>query len=301
MKKVNLATTGAQVTSVGDIAIALATSQALASRGVVVHETSGPFNPNQKTVVGGGHILGADPKAKNGMFNPFRIPGSHLLNAVGIRVHEPITLGFTYLKDYRYLSVRDGVSKTVIERSLNKSRDIHLVPDPAMLIKPTPLKIVSRLPELGWLLNEKDYVCVHAVDTIVDMKNIPSSAISVETQPWLQRGFCYRWRSVPRIHSPEIISSVVSRASMVVTRSLHLAIFALTNGIPFCCVVYGRDPQSEKLRNYFLRARFEECLYSGTNPIRYIERNITEEKLQNVRVSEIQRCGRHFDRMVKNI
>jgi hypothetical protein len=299
MKRVNLETVGVCTTSVGDVAIALATIHALGKRGVIVLESAQNPDPNITTVVGGGHLLTADPSLKK--LQSYRVPGAHLLNAVGVRVHESLELGFDYLMDYRYLSVRDGVSKTVLERSLKQSRDIHLVPDPAMLLKPTPMSIVSRLPGMEWLEREKDFVCVHAVDDIPKLKNLPSSAIAVETQPWLQRGETFRWRSVPRTHSPEIISGIVSQASKVVTRSLHLAIFALTNAIPFCCIVYGKDPQSEKLRNYFMRAGFEECLYSGDDPVRYIETNIPDNKLELVRKSEVQRCERHFDRLVKNI
>lgn len=300
--EVHLATTGASITSVGDIAIAMATTQSLVTRGVAVYETCRKPVLSQKPtlVIGGGHILPQERGCRNGLYDQFLVKGKHILNSVGVRVHELQNHSWEYLENYRYLSVRDVPSFESIRKHV-PAKEIYLTPCPATLLKPMEFEEMVKLPDFEWLEQEQNYVLIHPVDNLRLMRNIPGDAIAIETQPWLQRVSNSRWRSVPYTHSPEVLASVVSRASMVITRSLHLAIFAISNGIPFCCHTLKQDAQTEKLKSYFQRARFTQCLYEGDNPVEYIQKNISKKQVEELRDRETIECDTHFDRMVQSL
>jgi hypothetical protein len=302
IKKVALATTGWQVFSLGDTALTVATSQHLAKRGVAVFETPGPLARAHQTVIGGGHIISPQLGAKEGMFNSFRLPGRHLLNTVGIRLHEMQHQNATwsYLKDYSYISVRDQESAIYLKNQ-GVLQKIHVAPCAASLLRPMSFELLTRLPGFEWLLDEKDYVIVHPVDNIPKMKKLPVDCLAIETQPWLQRDNSTRWRSLPLTQSPFLVCSAISRARAVVTRSLHLAIFALSNGVPFCCIDNGKDPQSQKLRWYFHRAGIPEVMCDDQNPMEHIRQNVSRKKIEKVALREKEKCEEHFDRMVRFI
>jgi hypothetical protein len=89
--------------STGDVAIARATAAGLAARGVFVTE---PVFASCRLpcVIGGGHLLGP---AGDPMCGHFRVAGPHVLNAAGVREDGR---DFGYLREYRYLAVRDEFS-----------------------------------------------------------------------------------------------------------------------------------------------------------------------------------------------
>lgn len=279
MPTVELLTAGSWLYSVGDIATAQATANELAMRGVSV-VTMDQATQNRTAVIGGGHVLGHMPH-----LNHFIVTGRHILNAVG--AHRSGDYG--YLREYRYLSVRDHESADIIGQSC------AVVPCPAIMLEPSPI----MLRELG-TRRRGGHVVVHrdlSVARSVERQTL--DMLVVDPQPLRNCPWPLGGREMPASPFPTMIIAAMQGAHAVVTRSLHLSIFALCAGVPFACIDLGDEPQSNKLRNYWRRANMEDVMYDGDNPVHHAVSRAHDW----LKCRDRQRfaVGKHFDDMVVSL
>lgn len=271
---IDVLTTANWMFSLGDMATSLATVNALSEMGVptvAVDEHRG-----NTTVIGGGHCLGHMPQLKH-----FIVPGPHLLNAVG--VHDTEDADWSYLKEYKYLSVRDQVSADIL------GIPCHLVPCPAVLLEPTKQQRISAgVRRNGHIVVHKDPVCERAIAG----RSLGTLHV-VDPQP--ERNIV--WNSggtiIPIAHDPRLLIASMEGAHAVVTRSLHLSIFAMAANVPFCCIDTGDEPQSNKMRTYWKRAGIPEVMYDGDNPVHHA---VSVDSMK-VREREINLAKDHIESM----
>lgn len=279
MKRViDVLTTANWQFSLGDIASCMATMEQLAQRGVPVRSVD-EWNQVNTTIIGGGHVLGHMPQLQH-----FIVPGEHLLNAVGAHdTGEP----FEYLKEYIYLSVRDDISRQII------GLDAELVPCPATLLKPSRLHRQMYGPRRpGHVVVHKDPVCERAIEN-----RSLGGVLVVDPQPHRKVAWKSGGNMFDVVHDPRAIIAAMEGAHAVITRSLHLSIFALVAGVPFACIDTGDEPQSNKMRAYWKRAGIPEVMTDSANPIhRALE---LQSKLDGVRAAEITRSIQHCENMAK--
>jgi len=291
--------------SIGDITIASETSRQFALRGITcLEDPLTKVSDGEVAVIGGGHVItGANHVAigKSSSGNPgrstlnvFRPPGKHLMSSVGVRLRDKPDCDMSYLSEYRYLSARDSGSCEFLERS--SRQEVHSVPCVASLSQSMHVNDVVSLHGFEWIRQRiGSYVVVHSDHTLLQYEI--RDGIRMETQGWINRPVGGKMPVVPVSSSPYVVSGVISGARAVVTRSLHMAIFALSNRVPFCCIDCGDDEQTEKLRSYFSRAGIPQVMYSGSDPVKYAVGNITRETLDAVQAKEIESCTNHFDAM----
>lgn len=128
----------------GDVAIGLSVKKILREIGVEFDELfPGNFNPNDydTIVIGGGHIIRPSPDF---FYDKFKVPGKHILNAVGI-LDSPDDLH--YLNDYKYVTVRTSWDK---ERLSYLEKDVHVIPCTTMLLEDLKdIPLTPKSPSLG--------------------------------------------------------------------------------------------------------------------------------------------------------
>lgn len=248
MQSVDLLTVGSWLFSVGDIATAKATQNELAKRDIPVVTVDRSEN-GRTTVIGGGHVLGHMPHLSH-----FIVSGRHILNAVG--AHR--SGDYSYLKEYRYLSVRDHESAAIIDQPC------AVVPCPAILLEPSDIVIREVARRRG------GHVVVHrdlAVARAIEKQSL--DMLVVDPQPLRKCPWTLGGREMETTHCPELMIAAIIGAHAVITRSLHLSIFALCAGVPFACIDLGDEPQSNKLRHYWHRAGMADVMYDGNDPVRH--------------------------------
>lgn len=249
MQTVELLTAGSWLYSVGDIATAKATARELAIRGIPVVEVD-QATQTRTAVIGGGHVLGHMPHLEH-----FIVPGRHVLNAVG--AHR--SGDYSYLSEYRYLSVRDHDSAEIIGHKCS------VVPCPAIILEPSPI----TLREVG-IRQRGGHVVVHRDPCVARALERQSlDMLVVDPQPLRHCPWMLGGHEVPPSPFPEVMIAALLGAHACVTRSLHLSIFALCAGVPFACLDIGDEPQSNKLRAYWKRADMEDVMYDGDDPVRH--------------------------------
>ena len=125
--------------------------------------------------------------------------------------------------------------------------------------------------------------------------------VAVDPQAWRQ----YPWRGpalqLPWTHSPAVMLAVVAGARAVVTYSLHLAIFALSQSVPFAVVDLGADDgQSNKIRRYLARAGLEDAMNpQGDDPLRRAES--LRDRVAAVAAAERAEAAEHLDDVVRAV
>jgi hypothetical protein len=187
--------------------------------------------------------------------------------------------------------VRDEFSADVIGLP-----GVQIVPCPATLLRPLARDFVSSMAGFEFLkrFEPREYIVIHATGELERLAGgLRRPIVAVDPQPWARRAWKVPCPSAPPTHSPEVLLTIVAGAEAVVTRSLHLAIFALTAGVPFCIVDGRGDPQTLKLRRYFARAGLSAAVYSGNDPVAHALELAGE--IENVRTAEVRRASESLD------
>jgi hypothetical protein len=249
-------------------------------RGVPVRRVSA--YRGQRTIIGGGDLIGYHTHGS--MYQP---DGPHLLNAVGARGKSLRSV----FAGYSYRSARDVRSAEII------GGDCHLVPCPATLIEPIPFSMACAVPRFGPLRTIGEYIVIHARPELYGFANGETeyNIIAIEPAPYAWTTWEAAGWLLPMTHSPELIAAVVAGSQAVVTLSLHLSIFALSCGVPFCCPIAGG--QHDKVRGYWERAGLPEVMYTGEHPVAHAL--TISEKIQQVRASERKLARLHLDAMAE--
>jgi len=249
--------------SLGDVATERATIDHLGGRGVPTRQVlpsaspAGPGPSPAALVVGGGDLLTcpSDPVWRSAL-DRYCIPGRHLLNAVGLDPDRVLDRDrYAHLADYRLLSCRDEPGAEFIAEVTG--RDVSLVPCPATLVAPAEFAVLGQLPgyeEVG-RLRPGGFAVVHrhpAMEVAVAALRSQMPVVTVDMQRWRRYPLIGEDVALPS-HDPCVAMALVAEAAVVVTISLHLAIFAIGSGTPLAVLDQG-DPQGKKVKRYLERA-----------------------------------------------
>jgi len=226
-----------------------------------------PFNLNPSDystfIIGGGQVLRT---ASDIFYQSFRIPGPHILNAVGI--HEPDQL--EYLRDYRLVSVRS-----------NAERDTLCSNVPGLRVEVSPCNTILLDEYFQTEINRsrsKRQENMDAIGIHLNNKTITKSPGLIKA---LRELSCkYRIVFVPFTHyendsflmeklSSWLPGSSVSTARQVISAyaeiggframissSMHAAMFAYAQQVPVLAF-----PQDNKIRYFFGERGFPESFY----------------------------------------
>jgi hypothetical protein len=219
----------------GDIAIGLASRDLLASRGVIA-ENVNPFHTrNSGThLIGGGELIRT---SHNHFYDHFRLPGDHILNAVGVNYAAD---QLDYLRGYRFVSARSSREAEVLEK---------FVPNVEVLPCATTLwgKQIARSmhkesePTLGIHLVPHSYRVIEGLSQLIN--SIQMRKVFFSFTPY--NGDIEFMRALPLdltnssfavAGSPEEVFHQIGQFSSVITTSLHASIFAYTQNIPFVSI-----------------------------------------------------------------
>ena len=242
--------------SIGDIATADVTLDRLATSGIPARHVSAPEDECDFLIIGGGEVLQPVSEGRSRLWEQFQVPGAHILNACGIAdgLHD-----FGFLADYRLVAVRD---RDAAARVRPNRPDVSCVPCPATLVQPLDWDFVRTLPDYAHLnsLQPHEYVVVHRHPALAPLsRTIDMPVLAIDAQAFKRYRWTGRGLSLPTTHSSRVVQTFVSNAAVVVTNSLHLAIFAIGAAVPFVAVDLG-DHQSNKIRRYLERAQLDESM-----------------------------------------
>lgn len=248
--------------SLGDIAIGAGTLDALSQLGVPARAVDGPGEllADDVLVIGGGDLLTPAPPGEWwDALSAYRVAGNHILNGAGLDVDSVSSVNqYRYLQDYRLVSVRDEPAADLLSRVVD---DVQVVPCLATLTPTIPWDDLVCRPGYENLrhLTPGTFDVIHRHPDLEELaKRTGRPSVVLDMQAWQN----HKWDG-PGIQvttrSAQVGVSIVAHSRQVVTRSLHLAIFALAGARPFAVLDPG-DRQSRKCRAYLRRAGAESAV-----------------------------------------
>jgi hypothetical protein len=206
-------------------------------------------------LIGGGFLL-RDPG--DSFYDRFRVPGNHVLHAVGTATSKDLG----YLAEYRKVTVRSESDRRRLAAGL-PDVPIEVVPDPTLLLQPV---------DLGDLVIPENSVGVHVVaDTLRDcdgiqevLDGIPEHKVAI---PFTHYNYDLRLMEKMNVQgdyeflvelSPAELFTVIGRMKYVVVSSLHATIFAYSQNVPF--LTFYQD----KVHDYLVDRGLERYIFRNT-------------------------------------
>ena len=257
----------------GDVAIGLSVKKILRGMEVDFDELiPGNFNPNdyETIIIGGGHLLRPSPDL---FYDKFKIPGNHILNAVGI-VDFPKDLH--YLEDYRYISVRSSGDR---EKLSYIKKDVKVIPCTSMLLedlKDFPLK--PKKPSIGIHLLPNFFNEDDEKRFIEWASTLPFTIYFIPITLYIH-DFTYFRKLNSKIKNsillpilkPLEIFTFIGRLDYFISCSLHGAIFSYVHNVPFLLV------NGEKMR-YFMEDRgIQQYLFTNFHELKCLFEHISRD------------------------
>ena len=251
----------------GDMAIGLASAQALNDRGVV-SKVMDPFTPGlqRPLIVGGGDLIRAkgDP-----FYDLFRPRGNNILNAAGVW-SKADDLG--YLTDYAFVSARSTREAEYLRKWVPEA---DVVPCSTTLLRSDHFAIpglTAGEPVVGIQLVPHSMRLIE--DLVPIINSIPHKKVFIpfthynadasfmNTLPFNRNNCIFLDRL-----DPLELHSVVGQMSQIVASSLHISIFAYSQNVPFVSI------RQEKIHNYFQdRGLAEHVAETGSELKQILER-----------------------------
>jgi hypothetical protein len=244
----------------GDVAIGLSLKKILSEIGIQFDELSpGKFDSDSydTIIIGGGHLIRPSPDF---FYDRFKVPGNHILNAVGI-VDAPQDLH--YLNKYKFISVRSSWDR---ERLCYIDKDVHVIPCTTMLLDDVEnIPIFPKKPSLG----------IHLLPNTLSKSEEREFAEWVSSLPFTvyflpitfyNKDYIYLKKLSSKIKNsvmlplmePREIFTYKGKLDYFISSSLHGGIFSYRHNIPFIMFNYN-----EKMF-YFMKDRGLEQ-YTFTN------------------------------------
>jgi len=301
MKKVELLTLGVWHFSVGDFARYEATSFKLGEAGIGVMPVSIPTG-NYPVIVDLGNLSWSwMPRFLKPIYANDEIRQPFALNAMAL---PDKSVEIALVKDCSYLSFRDQYSASIVEAYTDAQ--VTLTPCPSMFIKPFGDDLLRGLPQFKNLKSPymeyapKTYVAMDAHNDLRRLSKLVNKVIPIDSRPWETRDWKGSGRVFPLTHSAQILMSIISKAEVVVTCSLHIGILALAAGTPFVVYDVNNKPREYpivKSVRYWERAGFPEVIYHGKEPIEYALS--LKEKMLQVRREEFEKAEAHIQSLLR--
>ena len=253
--------------NIGDLAVGLSVKKILEDMGVNFEVLiPGNFNPKdyETIIIGGGYLLRPSPDF---FYDKFKIPGNHILNAVGI-VDSPKDLH--YLNDYRYITVRSFGDKSKIS---DIKKDVHVVPCTTMLLDDlNDFSLKPKKPNVGihlfpnFLNREDEEAFIKWASTLpFTIYFIPITHYAYD--------FIYLKELTSKIKNsvalpilkPLEIFTFIGRLDFFISCSLHGAIFSYVHNVPF--LLANMD---EKMRFFMEDREIQKHLFNNFEEIKSV-------------------------------
>ncbi|WP_206750214.1 polysaccharide pyruvyl transferase family protein [Cryobacterium sp. TMT1-3] len=255
----------------GDIAIGLASAQALNDRGIG-SQVVDPFHPKfpRQLIVGGGDLIRVkgDP-----YYDLFRPHGQNILNAAGVW-SEADDLG--YLTDYAFVSARTNreaeyLRKWVPEAAVVPCTTTVLRSDHFSIpgITPGEPVIGIQLVPHSMRLIEDLVPIINAIPhkkVFIPFTHYNADASFMKSLPF-DRDNCI---FLDRLSALEL-HSVVGQMTQVLASSLHISIFAYSQNVPFVSI------HQEKINNYFDDRGLDEHVVQTSSGLRQMLERLNME------------------------
>ena len=249
----------------GDVAVGISVKKILSEIGVEFDELfPGNFTPSDydTIIIGGGHIIRPSPDF---FYDKFKVPGQHVLNAVGI-LDSPQDLN--YLEDYKYLTVRSSWDK---ERLSYLKKEVHVVPCTTMLLEDLEdFPLILEGPSLGIHLLPNMFNGDQEAQFIEWVSSLPFTVYFIPITHYNQDCIYLKHLSTKiknsillPIMKPLEIFTLIGKLDYFIGCSLHGGIFAYRHNIPFTLFNYN-----EKML-YFMKDRgLERFTFTNFNEIK---------------------------------
>ena len=223
------------------------------------------FNQNKYSIViiGGGLLIRTKLDIQ---YDIYRVNGRHILNSMGIHQHP---LDLNYLNNYEYVTVRSQGDK---EKIRYLKIPVHVVPCTTLLLKDltnfpiqplSPSLCIHLLP--GTFAKNKNEFIEWANSLPYHIYFLPithycndiSYMESLQTK--ISNAVCY-----PKM-SPMEIFTLLGKFNLVISCSLHGAIFAYAHNIPFLLF----NPVHDRKMEFFMKDHnLESHLFTDFNSLR---------------------------------
>jgi len=252
--------------NVGDKAIRTVMEEFLTEQSVE-YEVLNPLSFDPKNyrivIVGGGHLL-RDPG--DPFYDNFRVAGKHILNAVGVSTNEAVE----YLNEYVYVSVR---SKGDWLRIRTVAKDIRIVPCPSVLMRGERSGVNVDRNSIGFHFHSASLAscpdCASFINAFPDHDKYFMSFTPYNGDMETMRLITKRVpgsKTIFREDSKHLFD-IVGRIGFMVCSSLHAAIFAHVNRVPF--IVF---PYVEKVREFMEDRGLERWMFTNSQEM-YLKLN----------------------------
>lgn len=229
----------------GDIAIGLASAQALSDRGII-SQVIDPFHPGppRPLIVGGGDLIRVkgDP-----FYDLFRPRGNNILNAAGVWSGAD---DLAYLADYAFVSARTSREAEYLRKWVPHA---EVVPCTTTVLRSDHFSIPGITPG-------EPVIGIHLVphsmrlieDLVPIINAIPHKKVFIPFTHYNADASFMRSLPFDRDNSIFLdqlnaleLHSVVGQMTHIVASSLHMSIFAFSQNVPFVSI------HQDKISNYF--------------------------------------------------
>jgi len=266
--------------NVGDKAIRIVMEEFLIEQGVEF-KVLNPFSFDHKDyriiIVGGGHLL-RDPGDL--FYDNFRVAGKHILNAVGVSTSKAVE----YLNEYVYVSVR---SKGDWQRISTLVKDIRIVPCPSVLMRGERCGVNVDRNSIGFHFHSASLAsCPDCASFINAFPNHSKYFMSFTPYNRDMETMRFISRRVPGSKTifgkdPKHLFDIVGRIGFMVCSSLHAAIFAYMNRVPF--IVF---PYVEKVKEFMEDRGLEKWMFTSSQEMYLKLNDLMRERLDYSRLVE---------------
>lgn len=192
-------------------------------------------------IIGGGHLL---REKGDWFYDPFRVPGRHILNTVGITTSDDLS----YLGEYLYVSVRSCRDLARIAQVVPRA---VVCPCVSLLLEPDDSVDLAPRGCIGFHFHNRAWECCGDDSVFLDFKEYQQALLPITYYNGdyillgeLSRKVAVRQTLIPRL-SPRAVLSQIGRMRAFVTSSLHGAIFAYSRNVPF--LAFG---ESDKMMGF---------------------------------------------------
>lgn len=202
------------------------------------------YDPSRysRLVIGGGHLI-RDLDVE--FCRPFRVPGHHILNAVGVLTDQELD----YLRDYEYVSVRSETDRRRLSPFVG---GVEVVPCVALATEPTASETVLPSGTIGAHFNPESVAACGDIGPILSRSGLGPFAFIPFTH-WLHDEEVMRPLAeavpgstlVPYLEADEL-RWLIGGLDLFVSSSLHACIFAYAANVPFLAFDGGQG----KLREF---------------------------------------------------
>lgn len=247
----------------GDSAMGIVMKDILESNGIKYVKIN-PFDENKKSfdliITGGGQII---RNPGNFYYDNFRVWGTHILNAVEVTNFDDLR----FLEEYKYVTVRTSESAKKLN---NIGIKAVCVPDIciAMKNKGTGIKIpensigVHLMPLVG---QDNFRQHVSFVKTMIKQSKVVLIPVTHYAKDYAYLKRIHKLLPETILleeHNPQIIFDTIGSLKMLVSMSLHAAIFAYTQRVNF---IVWDEPLNRKMYEFFKDRKLEKRLFTNTS------------------------------------